>query len=169
MKINKVFITGFSGSGKTHLLSLIKKQEKIIKLLDLDQELEKKYLKTIDELVSEGWEKFREKEHALFLEIFQNQEKMILSLGGGSLLSQSRNDLKKPENFFVWLNVSFSQCWLRIQDDSKRPLVKEGESKLQKIYQERLTHYQSWADYSVDNPSLAQIEELSLYILKLLR
>lgn len=87
----KTVVVGHRGTGKTELLQRLQLYlgERLVEIVDLDTEIEKKIGKTIPELFLEHGENyFRELERQLFLEILQKPHaELYLVLGAGFDLS----------------------------------------------------------------------------------
>jgi shikimate kinase len=143
----KVFIIGFSGAGKSSLLKTIKDSapQDWILFADLDQLILKnrgrgKYATLAKLIEYEGWEKFRLWERQELEGWLKDEEKGVLSLGGGAFspliweLYQNSRKLK-----FCYLKASFETCWERLNqtETEARPLVMQGKQALEKLYQER--------------------------------
>ena len=150
-----LLVCGFMGAGK----STLGRKLGGLNVLDLDQELEKKFQSTIDHQVLElGWDKFREREFSLLIELLTRyvHENWIIILGGGTLNLEKLKILRQCIWVkLLWLDVPFEICWERIQGDLSRPLVKKGKEFCQNLYLERLSTYQM-SDFTVSNNDEAE-------------
>jgi shikimate kinase len=150
-----LLVCGFMGAGKSTLGGKLKG----LNVLDLDQELEKKFQASIDNQVLDlGWEKFREREFSLLIELLTRyvHENWIIILGGGTLSLEKLKILRQCIWVkLLWLDTPFEICWERIHDDLKRPLVKKGREFCQNLYHERVAIYQM-SDFTVSNHDQAE-------------
>jgi shikimate kinase len=140
----KIFICGFMGAGKSTFLRKFSGSDLI--LMDLDELiLSKGGRENLGDYIEEiGWERFRELEFSQLGEILKTKERMMISLGGGSLSENFWNLLKKDKkNLTVWLKTPFEECLRRISSSKDRPLVKNGEAYLKALYEERLKDYEN--------------------------
>jgi shikimate kinase len=139
---NRIVLTGFMGVGKSTVakcLANLLKTEKI----DLDHYVEAKEGVTVAELVeNKGIEYFRQIETECLREILAQDEARIISLGGGTWVSEvNRNLIKNRNCMTVWLESSFEHCWRNITfSKTVRPLAKE-KSEVKKLFDERQKFY----------------------------
>jgi 3-dehydroquinate synthase len=141
----RIFLYGPSGSGKStigKLLALILK----IPYLDLDNEIETKSGQTIPEFIAENGElKFRELERKILHKSI-NDPDLVISLGGGALLSDENRTLVESHGKVVFLETDISTLSTRLaQDENQRPLLTdEIEMSLKSLLKKRQTHYDSF-------------------------
>jgi len=132
--LKNIALMGHMGSGKSLLGKLIAKNSNH-KHLDTDIIIEKKTKSKINQIfINQGESFFRKIEEEVILNI-PIEDKLILSLGGGSILSKKvRNFLKK--NFItVFIDVKFSVLLERLENTKRRPLLKgvNIEKKLREL------------------------------------
>ena len=102
-----IALVGHMGSGKSVLGKLIAKQLNF-NHVDSDVLIEKKSNKTINEIFkTKGESYFRSIEESVILEIIY-QKRLVLSLGGGSILSPKTRKALKDNFLTVFLDVDFS-------------------------------------------------------------
>ena len=140
MSNNTAYLVGFMGSGKSTILKLIKEKTEI-NTMDLDDLVEAENSESIDNIFEKfGEDFFRLEEEKSFKKI-QNMPRTVISLGGGSLVSDSiRNTVQESENSF-YLRNEFRNLWKYIKN-SDRPLVELGQVEVMKIYNQRLQSYE---------------------------
>lgn len=140
----KYFICGFTGSGKTTKLKLLKNTAKYKDyiFIDLDDYIYNIFgysYHSLGELIKDkGLVWFRQAEKELLLKLLEDNQKIWIALGGGTLdkdLADILCQRSDVEGFRI--EESFDICWQRIQNDLNRPLVALGESKLKEIYKIR--------------------------------
>ncbi len=135
--MDSIFIAGLPGSGKSTFLKKLFKLKSFSRftLVDLDLYLQENVLghDIASYIEKEGWESFRGHEQKVIQELSENSD-IIISLGGGSLTQEM---LQQDFNIF-WISSSVNECWERIKNDKKRPLVSLGEKKVKEILEERI-------------------------------
>lgn len=166
-RCEKIFIAGFSGSGKSGLLKTLKEQgSKDWKYHDLDQIILQNHpeFEQIKELIEVlGWEKFRLLEREGIEKFLKEKEKGIMALGGGAfneLLWQNYGN--HPKIMFCYLYSSFEDCWERLNRDTQelRPLALKGKEDLRAIYEARLATYKL-IPWKIDNNNGVTLHELA--------
>ena len=121
-----IFLTGFSGSGKSTIGPLLANSLGY-EFVDLDQVIEKRAGKAITRIFSEnGEEYFRELElQALQGVLAQND--LVISLGGGVLENDHSYELIMESGTLVYLRSSIKTLAKRLCNKTDRPLLK-GEN-----------------------------------------
>lgn len=164
----KVLIAGFSGAGKTTLMSHLKDSSPADwgTFQDLDQIILKNHGKgvgSLDKLIDKfGWEAFRLWERQALEGWLKEEENSVLSLGGGALspmIWQLYGQNRKLK--FCFLKVPFDVAWSRLMGPlaETRPLVLQGQTKMKALFAERESIFRqiSWVlDGTKDPNELAQ-------------
>ena len=126
--INKqnIAIIGHMGSGKSIFGKKIANHFNI-NHIDTDKEISKFENATINEIfLTKGEKYFRKIESDIVLQII-NKENIVISLGGGSILSEKiRNKLKKL-SYCIFLDVDINILSKRLKKSKNRPLLKDGD------------------------------------------
>jgi shikimate kinase len=101
----KLLIAGFKGVGKTTTGRLV--ADKLgLPFFDTDELLSQRYKKPVRALYEEfAEERFREEE-AKILEMLKNESKVVISLGGGTLLSNKAQEMAPKMGSLVYLYAS---------------------------------------------------------------
>ncbi|MFA5494500.1 MAG: shikimate kinase [Porticoccaceae bacterium] len=117
-----LYLVGPMGVGKTTIGRLI--AQKLGKVfIDLDDELELRSGASIPWIFDvEGEEGFRRREAELLREVTAGRD-IVLSTGGGVVLSAENRQVLKSTGFVVFLNASVEQLHQRTLKDRKRPLL----------------------------------------------
>lgn len=161
----KILICGFMGSGKTFWLKELEKKSVNNDYLfsDLDQvlatslKINEKDLG--DWIIKNGWPLFRSLEEEKLADFLAQNEKGIMSLGGGALTSNLIKTIKENEKIkIVFLNTPFEVCYLRIANDKNRPLSSKTKEELKKLYDERLPLYLK-ANLTIDESMRKEIDD----------
>ena len=139
---HRIVLTGFMGVGKSTVakcLSYLLRTEKI----DLDHYVENKEGLTVAQVIEKkGVDYFREIETKCLCEILAKSDSQIISLGGGTWVSEKNRKLIKEHNCTtIWLESNFEHCWRNITFSKQvRPLAKE-KSEVKKLFDERQKVY----------------------------
>lgn len=163
-----ISLTGFMGVGKSTIAAALSRHL-YCKHLDLDTYIEElNNGKTIDELFEiMGEDKFREtEEEALKKLLSENKEKvLVLSLGGGTLISDKNREIILNRTKCIYLKANLETLNKRLEKSRKqRPLVKNEEveslkERITNLYKEREVGYNycSSVIIEVDNLSLKEV------------
>lgn len=168
LKIKKnsrsVAITGFMGVGKTTIGRLLSNVLGFY-WYDLDEEISHKCNMSVGEFIKiNGEKKFRELEELTMVEL-KDKKDCIISLGGGSLLSQKNLEIIKKNMGLVYLNANEKTLLDRLDKSLVvRPLF--NKTNLKSLIEEREKNYRS-ADVMIDTDHLIPFEVVMKIIIKL--
>jgi shikimate kinase len=164
-----ISLTGFMGVGKSTIASALSRHL-YCKHMDLDKYIESMHggvsIKTIfSEL---GEEQFRKsEENALQKLLTENTEKvLVLSLGGGALISSSNRELIKHNTQCIYLRASLDTLTSRLISSYKeRPLITPEKGtisidSIKKLFLEREPGYLYCSSFTIDVDNLPQKEIL---------
>jgi len=139
MKIERVFLIGFMGSGKSTVGQLLAK-ETGWQFLDLDHYIETRHNKTIAQIFSTyGEQKFREKENEALKEIVQ-LKKVIVASGGGTPCYFNNMDIMNKTGLTIYLQLSPEELTKRLLPArAARPLIADkSDAELLTFIKEKL-------------------------------
>jgi len=92
---------------------------------DLDREIETGEKMTVVEIFSSHGEKyFREKETEMLLNLSRNSD-VVISLGGGTIVSEENLQILKDTGLIVYLKVSPDILYKRLKNKIDRPLFRD--------------------------------------------
>lgn len=144
LETKNIVLVGMPGCGKTTIanqLGLLLDRT----VVDLDIEFEKEYKITPAQCISTfGEQDFREKE-SVIVSKFCKESKLIISTGGGAVISSTNRDAIKQNSFVVWVKRDIEKL-----DNKNRPLSSSIES-IKMLYETRKKYYNSVADFVVEN------------------
>lgn len=167
-----IFLTGFSGSGKSTIGPLLANSLGY-EFIDLDHLIEKLAGKPITRIFAEDGEpSFRELECSV-LKNLADRDKLVVSLGGGVLENDSSFAVISENGTLVYLHSSPAILARRLCNKTDRPLLKgengnklgreELENKIETIISKRAPRYES-AEICVQTDSKrigSTVEELT--------
>ena len=126
---------------------------------DIDHELEKDHNLSINDMFAHGETQFRNHESKKLQEI-ASKENIVCSTGGGVVLSESNCDILS-ESFCVYLHASIEILCHRLENDSSRPLLSNGDRQkvLENIFVDRESKYESLSSMKIitDNSSIDEV------------
>ena len=160
MKDN-IALIGFMGSGKTTVGKLLAKTMDM-KFVDIDKVIEAQEKKSINDIFhKKGQIYFRDLER----EVISQQSlknNCVIATGGGSILDNENIKRLKETSFIVFLNASIECLYLRLKDNSTRPILNGVEDKkklIEELLEKRKFLYQISADYIIDINEYTNIYE----------
>ena len=150
-KKRKIAIIGHMGSGKSSIGILLAK-ELNLDFYDSDTEIEKLENKKIRYIFeSKGEKYFRKIEEKIIKEIY-NKDSFVISLGGGSILSNKTQEIIKKRSISIFLKVDINTLFRRLKNSQKRPLLLNTDikEKINFLDKERSSIYNK-ADIVIEN------------------
>lgn len=143
-----VFLIGFMGAGKS---SVARKLARMcgVASLDLDAYIERREGRKISAIFKEDGEAaFRALETEALRELAQDHDPLLISCGGGIVVSPENRRILKDQGCTVYLVVDADEAAERISDKSSRPLFNDLASARARL-QERVPLYEEVADQSI--------------------
>ena len=157
-----IFIVGPMGSGKSTVGKIIS-DELFLNFFDTDDEIESRTGASIDWIFDlEGEEGFRIRESSI-LEEMVKQNSIVLSTGGGIILSDSNREMLSSRGTVFYLSTPISVQIERTSKDKDRPLLKNGnpEEILTRLQKERKDLYESVSDHVIETENKSSQEVAS--------
>ena len=164
-----IFIVGPMGSGKSTVGKIIS-DELFLNFFDTDEEIEARTGASIDWIFDlEGEEGFRKREGNILKEMVQKNS-IVLSTGGGIILSKKNRELLSSRGTVFYLSTPISVQVMRTSKDKDRPLLKNGDPGeiLTKLHEERKDLYQSVSDHIVNTENKSS-QEVASEIIKFVK
>ena len=157
---DKVTLIGMMGTGKSKFGRLVANILKF-SFYDIDNLIEKRFNMTIKELFQKHDELFFRKIEKktikdLILKINKNNEKVIISLGGGGFDNEDTRKLLLKNTNVIWLNTPINVLVERVGNGYKRPMIK-GNTRIS-IAQllEKRTKFYSLCHNQINTDGLSQ-------------
>ena len=137
------------GAGKTTIGFKLAKKLKY-EFIDIDTEIEKvRSKKIVDIFKDKGELYFRKIEEKISLD-FLNNNKSIISLGGGAFLNYKIRKKIKKNCYSFWLDWKMATILDRISKTKRRPLAKKlNKKELTELYKNRVKFYRL-SDYKIN-------------------
>tara|TARA_B100000085_G_scaffold229456_1_gene215648 strand:+ start:1590 stop:2099 length:510 start_codon:yes stop_codon:yes gene_type:complete len=164
-----IFIVGPMGSGKSTVGKIIS-NELFLNFFDTDEEIETRTGASIDWIFDlEGEDGFRKRESKILHEMVQKNS-IVLSTGGGIILSESNRELLSSRGTVFYLATPIAVQLERTSKDKDRPLLKNGDPGkiLKELHLARENLYEEVADYIVNTEGKSS-QEVSAEIIKLVK
>ncbi len=164
-----IVMVGMMGAGKTAVGRALA-QRLGVPFLDSDHEIEKAANLTIPEIFArQGEAFFREKERQVISRLLE-EERGILSTGGGAFLAEENRRNISDFGVAVCLKADLDVLWNRVRHRDTRPLLRTDDpyATLEGLYQARAPLYEQ-ADISVVSDGKTTIEDMVERVLEALR
>lgn len=145
-----LFVIGATGAGKTSIGRRLAAHYGLA-FVDLDQEIEARTGASVGTVFEiEGEAGFRQRESAL-LDHCSQRTGIVLATGAGAVLAADNRALLRGRGFVVWLQTSVDQQLMRLQRDTRRPLLAgdDRRERLMAMARVRTPLYQESADLAV--------------------
>ena len=123
--MKKIILLGYMGSGKSTIANRL---SKIINIscLDLDKVIEERTQMSINEIFEQQGEiYFRKLEREVLIELLNNENDLIIGLGGGTPCYANNHELLKGDNIVsIYLKASVETLFERlVSNKNKRPII----------------------------------------------
>lgn len=155
-----IVMVGMMGAGKTAVGRALAARLDV-PFLDSDAEIETAANMTIPEIFARDGEPFfRDKETQVIRRLL-DEERCVLSTGGGAFLSDENRRMITETGVSVWLNAGLDVLWNRVRHKDTRPLLRTDDpyATLASIYEARVPLY-SKADLTVVSDGTSSIEQM---------
>lgn len=158
--LKTVVMVGMMGAGKTAVGRALALRLGV-PFLDSDAEIEAAANMSIPEIFTRDGEPFfRAKESQVIARLLE-EERGILSTGGGAFLAENNRAMISENGLSVWLNADLDVLWNRVKHKETRPLLRTANPRatLGEIYAARVPIY-ALSDLTVRSDGVASIEEM---------
>jgi len=164
-----VVLVGMMGAGKTAVgRALAAKLH--VPFLDSDAEIETAAAMSIAEIFERDGEPFFRDRETQVIDRLLEEERGILSTGGGAFLSGRNRKLMSEKGVSVWLKADLGLLWSRVKHKDTRPLLRTANpyETLREIYEARVPIYEQ-ADLVVEARPTYSIDDMAQKVLEALR
>jgi len=153
-------MVGMMGAGKTAVGRALAARL-AVPFLDSDIEIETAANMSVPEIFTRDGERFfRDKETKVIRRLL-NEERCVLSTGGGAFLAQENREMISRRGVSVWLRADLRVLWNRVRHKDTRPLLRTRDPRgtLGELYAVRVPLYAE-SDLIVDSDGIASIEQM---------
>ena len=146
-----VVMVGMMGAGKTAIGRAMAARLGV-PFLDSDAEIEAAANMTVPEIFARDGEPFFREKEAQVIARLLDEERCILSTGGGAFLVARNREAISERGVSLWLNADLDLLWQRVRHKDTRPLLRTPDPRatLAEIYAARAPVY-ALADVSVQS------------------
>ncbi|MHA6262060.1 shikimate kinase [Arenibacterium sp. CAU 1754] len=164
-----IVLVGMMGAGKTAVGRALA-QRLGVPFLDSDAEIEAAANMTVPEIFVRDGERFFRKKESQVISRLLDEERCVLSTGGGAFMSQENRDMISERGVSVWLKADSDVLWNRVKHKDTRPLLRTGNPRatLQEIYEARVPLYEK-ADLVVISDGQTSIDDMVGRVLQSLK
>ncbi|MFA3783750.1 shikimate kinase [Melioribacteraceae bacterium 4301-Me] len=124
IKEAKIYLTGFMTSGKSTIGPILANVLGL-NFYDLDKEIERIENRTIVEIFQQKGEKYFRDLESRILSKLAMEKGVVISLGGGTIISPHNFVLMKKTGTIVYLRVSTETLYKRLKNKIDRPLFRD--------------------------------------------
>ena len=144
-----VVMVGMMGAGKTAVGRALA-QKLGVPFLDSDAEIEAAANMSVPEIFARDGESFFRARESQVIARLLEEERGVLSTGGGAFLAEQNQRVISDRGVSVWLNADLDLLWSRVRHRDTRPLLRTSDPKatLTALYERRVPEY-SKADLQV--------------------
>jgi len=155
-----VVMVGMMGAGKTAVGRALAARLGV-PFLDSDAEIESAANMTIPEIFERDGEAFFRAKESQVIGRLLDEQKGILSTGGGAFLSEQNRRMISERGVALWLRADLDVLWNRVRHKDTRPLLRTSDpyATLRSLYEARVPLY-AQADLVVDSDGEAAIEDM---------
>lgn len=170
VRAKNIVLIGFMGVGKTTIGKMV--ADKLYRdFIDVDIEIERRYNKTIPEIFAQHGEGyFREIERNTVIDICDNKQCNIVSLGGGAFKQEAIREKCLDSCLVLFLDLSWDR-WKERMDlliENRPVLHNKSVDEVQQIFDERQAIYAEHnARVTTDNLNPEEVADYIVEILKL--
>jgi shikimate kinase len=155
-----VVLVGMMGAGKTAVGRALAARLGV-PFLDSDAEIESAANMTIPEIFARDGEPFFRAKETQVIGRLLDEEKGILSTGGGAFLAEQNRTMITERGVSVWLRADLDVLWNRVKHKDTRPLLRTADpyATLRGIYEQRVPVY-AQADLIAESDGETSIENM---------
>lgn len=156
-----VVMVGMMGAGKTAVGRVVAAKLGV-PFIDSDAEIVKAANMSIAEIFERDGEPFFRRKETQVIERLLEEERCILSTGGGAFLSEINRAMIAEKGVAVWLDADVELLWTRVRHKDTRPLLHTPDPRrtLEEIFETRVPLY-SLAELPVPAEAGLSIEQMA--------
>lgn len=159
-----VYLCGFMGCGKSHIGRMLSKACGA-QFVDLDRHIVTCEGMTIPEIFDKYGEPYFRELEVKYIRSFSGNT--VVATGGGAMLRDETAAFARENGTVFFLNAAFDTCYMRIKDDTNRPLVQQNsKEQLKELYLKRFPIYRKNCTYEINSNTEDKniVEEIMKFI-----
>lgn len=155
-----IVMVGMMGAGKTAVGRALAARLGV-PFLDSDAEIEAAANMTIPEIFERDGEPFFRRKESQVIARLLDEERCVLSTGGGAFLNEGNRAAISERGVSVWLKADLDVLWNRVRHKDTRPLLRtpDPHATLRSLYEARVPVYAE-ADLAVTSDGQTSIDEM---------
>ncbi|UWR04478.1 shikimate kinase [Ruegeria conchae] len=155
-----VVLVGMMGAGKTAVGRALAARLGV-PFLDSDTEIESAANMTIPEIFARDGEAFFRSKESQIIGRLLDEERGILSTGGGAFLAEGNRKMISDRGASIWLKADLDVLWNRVKHKDTRPLLRTANpyATLRDLYEARVPIYEQ-SDLVADSDGETAIEDM---------
>ena len=139
MKVDKLYLVGFMGAGKTTVAAVLGRRLGW-RTEDVDERIEARERRSVSAIFAkEGEAYFRQAEREVLHELLPERN-VIIATGGGTFVDPDNRALMLSDGAVAWLDLPLSRVIERIPPDGRRPLAADP-IRMEQMYLRRRVAY----------------------------
>ena len=156
-----VVLVGMMGAGKTAVGKAVAQMLRV-PFLDSDAEIVAAANMSIAEIFERDGEAFFRLKETQVITRLLDEERGILSTGGGAFLSETNRQIISERGVSVWLDADLDLLWSRVRHKDTRPLLRVADPRaaLAGLYDARVPVYAK-ADLRVESAPGLSVEDMA--------
>lgn len=157
--MQNIYLIGMMGSGKTSTGRALARLWGM-KFIDLDEEIESRSHRSINEIFRELGEPYFRSEEKKALKEAAGGKETVVAPGGGIVLDPGNVATMKSTGKVIYLAASLETLWHRVRDKRDRPLleVQDPKATFIQLFEERRPLYHSACDEKIETEGLSPEE-----------
>ncbi len=121
-RVDKLYLVGFMGSGKTTLARALGRRLGW-RVIDLDEEIERREGRSVSQVFAKDGEPYFRKVERDVLLAFLPVRNAIVATGGGTFVQPANRADILADGTSIWLDAPFGRIVDRVPSDGRRPLA----------------------------------------------
>lgn len=155
MKIDKLYLVGFMGAGKTSVATALGRRLGW-RTEDIDARIEMRERRSVSAIfVRDGEAHFRQAERKVLRDLLSDRN-VVVATGGGTFVDPDNRTLMLNDGAVAWLDLPLSRVIGRIPPDGRRPLASDP-LQMEQLYLQRQAAYR---DAHVRMDATAPVDEI---------
>ena len=159
MKTGQLYLTGFMGTGKSTVARCLCRYYNM-KQIEMDRQIEVEEGMKISQIFKEKGEAYFRKKETEFLEKIQNQENVVVSCGGGTVMQPRNVEIMKKNGKIFLLTAQPETILRRVKNNHDRPLLegRKNEAYISELMEKRRAKYEAAADIVIETDGKTELE-----------